>query len=214
MLYSRKRRGTAAGLAAILMLITIVATVASGAIIFYSRGGTLAAIGLGSPSTSGTSVGTSGGLTSGLSNSTVSSFSSALAGISGLIFNSSATTENATLPIGGRVAVSGSSLPAADFTAAGTTATFTCSSSPSAAYLALTDTDTGSVSVTSISLASAGNDTMLTPSGPCSVSASQTTYIVFPATTLLAPSPLQGSYYAGVVGFSDETAVPFEGVWQ
>lgn len=208
MLYSRKRRATAAGLVAILMFVTIVATAASGAIIFYSRGGTLAAIGIGSPSAGGTS----GGLS--VSNSSISSLSSAVAGISGLIFNSSATTENATVPLGGRVAVSTSSLAAADFTAAGKTTTFTCSSSPSAASLALADTEGGTVSVTSISLASAGNDTTFTASGPCNVSASQTTYIVFPATTLLAPSPLQGSYYAGIVDFSDDSQAPFEGVWQ
>lgn len=204
MLYGRQRRGSATGIAVIMILITVVASAVSWAIVF-GHGGSFP--GLTSPTSSGA-------LSSGLSNSSISSFSSAVGGISGLLFNSTKTTENATVALGGRVAVSGSSLPAADFSVNGTSTTFSCSSSPSAAYMALTDGATGTVSVVSIAIASAGNDTMFTPSGPCTVDASGTTYITFSAASELAPSPLSGAYYAGVVGLSDDTQAPFVGVWQ
>jgi len=187
-----------------MILITLVASAVSWAIVF-GHGGSLPGL---------TSPPSNGALSSGLSNSTVSSFSSAVGGISGLLFNSTKTTENATVALGGRVSVSGSALLASDFSVNGTTTTFTCSSSPSAAYLALTDGGTGTVSVVSIALASSGNDTMFTPSGQCTVNASGTTYVAFSSASRLAPSPLSGAYYAGVVSLSDDTQVPFVGVWQ
>jgi len=114
--------------------------------------------------------------------------------------------------------VAASSLPAGGFTATGTTSTFTCSASPSTAYLALVDNGTGSASVTSLSIASSVGVTDFSPSGACDIGASGsggvTTYIVFPATSEISPSPLSGSYYAGVVSLSDGALIPFEGVWQ
>jgi hypothetical protein len=114
--------------------------------------------------------------------------------------------------------VAASDLPAVDFTATGTTSTFTCSESPSAAYLALTGNGTGNASVTSLSIASGVGVTAFALSGACNVGAASsgagTTYVIFPATSQISPSPSSGSYYAGVVSLSDGEQIPFGGVWQ
>ena len=112
--------------------------------------------------------------------------------------------------------VADSALPAADFTAAGTTSTFTCAASPSGAYLALADNGTSGATVTSVSIASASGVTRFAPSGACDLASGSgaTVYIVFPSTTQVSPSAASGSYYAGVVSLSDGSQVPFAGNWQ
>ena len=206
----------------VILAIMVVATVISGAMIYYNQGGSSPAVGIGSSSGSG--------LSGALSNPEMTNFTSTLGGLSGLLSNStlssltasllsSSTLSNLTAVLGGQVAVAGSSLPAADFTATGTNSTFTCSAYPSAAYLALTDNGTGSASVDSLTIASVGGAVAaFDPSGACDIGASSsgaaTTYIVFPATSQLSPSPLSGTYYAGVVSLSDGAQIPFEGVWQ
>jgi hypothetical protein len=186
-----------------MILVTLVATGVSWAVVF-GRGGSFPEV----------TPPTSGALSSGPSNSTLSSLSSAVGGISGLLFNSTATTVSVTFALGGHVDVSASSLPAADFTVNGSTSSFTCSTSPSGAYLALEDDGAGTVSVTSVALGSVGNETVFTASGPCAVSSSSTTFVTFSASSHMAPSPLSGGFYAGVIGFSDDSQTPFDGMWQ
>jgi hypothetical protein len=202
------RRGSASGVAAVIMAIMVVAIATSGAVIYYSRGGTSPTAGISSPS--------GAGLSGALSNPDLSNLTSALGGLSGDLSNS--TLSRLTAALDGTVQVAGSSLPAAEFTDTGTTSTFTCSAYPSEAYVALTDNGTGSASVTSISIASPVGVTTFTPSGLCDIDAAGSgggpTYIIFPATSQLSPSPLQGSYYAGAVSMSDGSEIPFAGVWQ
>jgi len=199
----------------------VVATGVSGAIIYYSRGGSSPAIGTNLPAVNGLSGTLSdaqlANLTSalgGVSNPATSNLTSALGELSGALSNS--TLANFTVALGGQVVVGDSSFPAEDFTASGTTTTFTCAASPSAAYLTLTDNGTGSASVASISIASVGGITEFAPSGACDITtgAGAITYIMLPATSQISPSAVSGSYYAGVVTLSDGSQIPFEGTWQ
>lgn len=115
--------------------------------------------------------------------------------------------------LGGPVAVTEAALPAADFTADGTNSTFTCGGSLSGAYLVLTDKNTGSDSVASVSISSVGATTVFTPSGTCDIGA-ETTYIMFPATSQVSPSPESGQSYQGFVSMADGVPVTFQGTWQ
>lgn len=239
--FGRSRRGSASSVAAVMVAIMFVATVVSGAIIYYSRGGTPPAIGSNSPSGNGLSgvlsnaqlanltsalgglskpelanlTSALGGLSGNLSSPALTNLTSSLGGLSGAFPNS--TLANFTVAIGGPVAVAASSLPAADFTPAGTASTFACGTSPSGAYMVVTDNGTESASVTSVTIATAGAVETFTPSGVCHIIAGTgagTTYIIFPATSKISPSAVSGQHYAGVVGLSDGALVPFEGVWQ
>ena len=218
----------------------VVATAVSGAVIYYSRSGSPLAIGTGSPSGSGPSNSLSnaelsnltsalGRLSSNATNPALANLTSALGGLSGpALANltstlgglsgdlSNSTLANLTASLGGQFVVADSTLLAADFTAAGTTSTFTCAPSPSGAYLALDDNGTSGASVTSVSIASASGVTRFAPSGACDPASGSgaTVYIVFPSTTRVSPSAVSGSYYAGVVSLSDGTQVPFAGSWQ
>ena len=220
--FCRSRRASASGVAAVILAIMFVATAASGAIIYYSRGGASPAVGINSPSGNGLSGALSNpeltNLTSalgGLSNPAPTNLTSSLGGLSGSVSNS--TLANVTASLGGNVAVEASSLPAADFTAAGTTSTFTCAASPSGAYLAITNNGTEGASVTSLSIASTGGVTTFTPVGACNVGAAGSgaaaTYIILPTTSQISPSPAPGSYYSGVVSLSDGSQIPFGGTW-
>jgi len=208
-----------------MLAIMVVATAVSGAIIYYSRGGSSPAVGTDLPSGNGLSGALSnpqlanltsalGGLSGNLSNPALTNLTSSLGGLSGALSNS--TLANFTVALGGQVVVGDSSFPAEDFTASGTTTTFTCAASPSAAYLTLTDNGTGSASVASISIASVGGITEFAPSGACDITtgAGAITYIMLPATSQISPSAVSGSYYAGVVTLSDGSQIPFEGTWQ
>ena len=239
MLFGRSRRGSAAGLVAIMVAIMAIATVVSGAIIYYSRGGVSPSVGLGS-SGSGLSGALSNAdlanltsalgqlsgnlsnpalanLTSsfgGLSNPSLTNLTSSLQGLSGSASNS--TLANFTVSLSRQVAVTASSLPAEDFTANGTSSTFTCAPSPSGAYLTLANNGTSSESVASVSIASGGNVTTFTASGACTVPSGSggTTDVIFPTTSMIASGAVSGSYYLGVVTLSDGTQVLFEGAWQ
>jgi hypothetical protein len=205
---ARSRQGSATAIAAVIMAIALVTTAVSGAMIYYSRGGSSPSVGIGSNSDSG--------LSGALSSPAVANLTSALGDLSGL---SNSTLSGLTAEPGGPVQVAASSLPAAYFTAAGNSSTFTCSVSPSTAYLALTDSEESSASVTSVTIASspAGSLSTFDPSGACQVGApgsGPATYIAFPATSQMSPSPPSGAYYAGVVSLSDGSVIPFEGVWQ
>lgn len=141
--------------------------------------------------------------------------SSHVIGIPSGALSNPAPTNLTSMP-GGQVVLADPSFPADDFKANGTTSTFTCGTAPSAAYVALTDNGGGSASVTSVSITSGGNGTTFTPSGACVIGAAAgaASYIVFPATSQITPTPLQGAYFAGIVSLSDDTQIPFEGTWQ
>ncbi len=115
--------------------------------------------------------------------------------------------------LGGQVSVTDAALPVADFSLNGTSSTFTCGSSPSGAYLILTDRNTGSDSVASVSISSIGGTTVFTPSGTCDIGA-ETTYIVFPAAALLNSTAVSGQTYEGFVSMADGVPVTFQGTWQ
>jgi hypothetical protein len=222
--FGRSRRGSASGVAAVIFGVMVAATAISGVIIYYTRSGSSPGVGAGSPE--------GGALTGGLSNPALTNLTSAFAGLStslsgpalanltsalgeliGALSNS--TLANLTVAIGGPISVTDAALPAEDFSAAGAASTFTCGSAPGTADLALGDNGTSSSSVSSVTIASLDGVESYTPSGACDVAAgSAATYIVFPASSRMSPSPLAGQVYAGVVSLSDGTQVPFEGVWQ
>jgi hypothetical protein len=124
-----------------------------------------------------------------------------------------AGTLSGSSPVGGQVAVTGVQLSADDFTAAGTTSSFTCGSSPSGAYLVLTDTNAGSDAIAAVSISSFGGSAVFTPSDTCDIGAA-TTYIVFPATSQISQSPEPGQSYEGFVSMADGAPITFEGTWQ
>jgi hypothetical protein len=115
--------------------------------------------------------------------------------------------------VAGQVAVADAELPASDFSVNGTASTFTCASSPSGAYLVLTDRDTGSDSVASVSISYVGGTTVFTPSTTCDIGA-ETTYILFPATSELNSAVVSGQSYEGFVAMADGTPATFQGAWQ
>lgn len=222
-----------------MVAVMAVATVVSGAMIYYSRGGVSPSVGLGSSGNglSGalsnaevanlTSAlgGLSGNLTNadlanltsslgGLSNPALTNLTSSLQGLSGSVSNS--TLANFTVSLSRQVAVAASSLPAEDFAANGTSSTFTCASSPSGAYMTLTNNGTSSESVASVSIASGGNVTTFAASGGCIVppGSGVTTDIIFPTDSVITPGAMSGSYYVGVVTLSDGAQVLFAGTWQ
>jgi flagellin-like protein len=133
--------------------------------------------------------------------------------VSGFVFGVFGQAENSA-----QVAVTGTALLAADFKSAGTTTTFTCATTSSQAYLTLTNTGSAGASITAVTIAWAGGHGGYTLSGACSVGASgsgtATTYIVFPATTQIAPTASTGQAYTGTVALSNGAQLLFTGTWQ
>ncbi|HEV2390228.1 MAG TPA: hypothetical protein VGS04_05840 [Nitrososphaerales archaeon] len=235
----RSRRASASGVVAIMVTIMVVATAASGAIIYYGRGGSGPALNADLPSGSNPSGSASdaqlANLTSaigGLSGPTTSNFTTALGELSGNL--SLPVLANLTSSSGGlprelsnttlvnfttaaeQFVANDSSLPAEDFTTSGTTYGFACVASPSGAHLAFTNDGTASAHVVSVSIASVGGVAEFAPSSACDIAAGSgvTTYITFPATTHVSPSSVPGQVYAGVVSLSDGSLIPFSGAWQ
>ena len=130
------------------------------------------------------------------------------------------TSSNYTAAVVGQlmVTVADAALSAGGFTSNSTATTFTCASSPSGAYLTLTNGGTGNASVAYVSISSAGVVSEFTPSGACVLgglgSGSTTTYVIFPAGSQVVPTPVSGQGYTGVVGLSDGVSIPFSGSWQ
>jgi len=130
------------------------------------------------------------------------------------------TSSDYTAAVAGQlmVTVADAALPAGGFTSNSTATTFTCASTPSGAYLTLTNGGTGNASVSYVSITSAGVVSEFTPSSPCDVgglgSGSTTTFVIFPAGSQVVPTPVSGQDYTGVVGLSDGVSVPFSGAWQ
>jgi hypothetical protein len=133
--------------------------------------------------------------------------------VSGFIFGVVGRVQNSA-----QIAVTGTVLAAADFTAAGTTSTFTCATSSSDAYLTLTNTGTGGAAVATVSITWAGSNTAYTLSGSCSIGASgsgtATRYIVFPPTTWMSPSATAGQAYTGSITLSNGAQLLVTGTWQ
>jgi hypothetical protein len=203
LVWGRSRRGSASGVAAVVVAVMLVASGISGAVIYFSMGGSSPVVGAGSPSGA-------------LSSPAPANLTSEVGELSGGLSNS--TLGNLTASLAGQVRVAASSLPADYFAATGTTSSFTCSAAPSAAYLAVVDDGNGSASVASVSIALPQGVTDFSPSGACSVGPAGpgegTTYILFPANSQLSLTPLSDSYYAGAVSLSDGAIIPFEGIWQ
>jgi hypothetical protein len=133
--------------------------------------------------------------------------------VSGFIFGSFGHAQNSA-----QVAVTGNALPAADFTSAGTTNTFTCAASSSAAYLTLTNSGTGGATIEGISITWAGSNTAYSLSGLCDIGASgslnSTQYVIFPPTTTMSPDAATGQTYTGTVTLSNGAQLLFVGSWQ
>jgi flagellin-like protein len=117
-----------------------------------------------------------------------------------------------------QIAVTGVALLATDFTAAGTTTTFTCATASSGSYLTVTNTGTGSVASATISITWGGINTAYNLSGVCIIgasgSASSTTYIIFPATTNIPLSAVAGRTYTGTIILSNGAQLLLTGTWQ
>ena len=193
MAWGRPRRGAAAGAVVITTLIMIAVAAISGALIYHNLGTASSSAGIDSPPGGGQIDAPS---------------------------DSNSTSSNNTAAVAGQlmVTVADAALPAGGFIANSTTTTFTCAPSPSGAYLALTNGGTGNASVSYISINSAGVVSEFTPSGACDLgglgSGSATTYLIFPADSQVAPTPVSGQDYTGVVGLSDGVSIPFSGAWQ
>jgi flagellin-like protein len=133
--------------------------------------------------------------------------------VSGFVFGIFGEGENSA-----QVAVTGTALMAADFQAGGSTLSFTCASSSSAAYLTLTNTGSGSASVSTISITWAGGNTAYTGPTNCNVgpsgSSTSTTYIIFPNTSTVSPSAISGQTYTGTVTLSNGAQLLLTGTWQ
>src|SRR5438445_1937027 len=133
--------------------------------------------------------------------------------IGGFVFGIFAQGENAA-----RVAVTGTALLAADFTAAHATKTFTCGTTSAGSYLTLTNTGTGSASVAAISFTWAGGNTAYTGPTGCNIgasgSATATTYLLFPNTSQITPGAISGQTYTGTVTLSNGAQLLLTGTWQ
>jgi flagellin-like protein len=133
--------------------------------------------------------------------------------IGGFVFGIFAQGQNSA-----QVAVTGTALIAALFTAANAGTTFTCATSSSLAYLTLTNTGSGSTSVASVSLSWAGGNTAYTLSGTCNIGASgsstSTSYIIFGIFTHISPSATAGQSYTGTVTLSNGAQLLLTGTWQ
>ena len=133
--------------------------------------------------------------------------------VGGFIFGTFGQSQNVS-----QVSVTGTALLAADFTAAGTTSTFTCSSSASGGWLAVTNTGTASARVTGVTITWGGANDAYTLSGSCSIDAvggaSATYFITFPATTNVTVDAAAGQTYTGTVVMSNGAQLLFTGIWQ
>jgi len=133
--------------------------------------------------------------------------------VSGFVFGVFGQGQNTA-----QVAVTGNALLAADFTGAGTTTTFTCATTSSLAYLTLTNTGSAGASVTAITITWAGGQTSYTLSGTCRIgasgSATATSYVIFPATTLITTSAVTLQAYTGTVALSNGAQLLVTGTWQ
>jgi hypothetical protein len=116
-----------------------------------------------------------------------------------------------------QVAVTGAQLLAAGVLSSGSS-TFTCASSPSRAYVALTNLGAVSVSFATISFGRAGGRTTYPVAGPCSLGASgsptSNTYLIFPASTKTDQSPIFRDAFAGTLILSNGAQILFTGTWQ
>src|SRR6267142_4535527 len=133
--------------------------------------------------------------------------------VSGFVFGIFGQGQNSA-----QVAVTGTALQAADFQTGGSTTSFTCASSSSAAYLTLTNTGSGSASVSTVSVTWAGGNTAYSGPTNCNVgpsgSSTATTYVIFPITSTITPSAISGQTYTGTVTLSNGAQLLFTGTWQ
>ena len=108
--------------------------------------------------------------------------------------------------------------PHGDFETSGGTATFTCSTTASGAYLVVTNTGTAAGTVTGVTLTWAGANNAYTPSGSCSIgaagSATATTYINLPATASITATATTGQTFQGTVTLSNGAEVLYTGTFQ
>ena len=133
--------------------------------------------------------------------------------VSGFVFGALGKSQ-----IVARVAVTGTALPASDFTAGGLNTNATCSTLSSAAYITLTNTGTGRATLAGITITWAGGKNAYTISGSCSVgtsgSADSTQFVVFPPTTQMTPSAITGQTYTGTITLSNGARLLFTSTWQ
>lgn len=122
-----------------------------------------------------------------------------------------------------QVQVTSSALRAADYKAAGTTATFDCKSTSTGSYLILTNSGTAAATVTGVSIQWAGASNAFTVKAsptisPCTVSAAGGTnanmYLFFATTSTLSVDGVTGQSYQGTVTFSNGETATFTGSFQ
>ena len=136
----------------------------------------------------------------------------------GFVFGIFAQGQNSAL-----VAVTGTSLLAADFTANPAATTFACvTSAPTIPYVTVTNTGSGTASIASVSVTWAGTNNAFTPAGGCTVGASGTTsstsYLDFAAASDLtatgATSAIAGQTYTGTITLTNGAQLLFTATWQ
>jgi len=141
--------------------------------------------------------------------------------IGGFVFGIFAQGQNSAL-----VAVTGTSLLAADFTATAVQTTFSCvTSAPVIPYLTVTNTGSGSAAIATVAITWAGTNNAFSAGAVCNIGASGTTsatsYLDFVAsaggnhlTATGAANAVAGQTYTGTITLTNGAQLLFTGTWQ
>jgi flagellin-like protein len=122
-----------------------------------------------------------------------------------------------------QVAVTGTSLLAADFTANPVPTTFSCvTAAPTIPYLTVTNTGSGSAAIASVAITWAGTNNAFSAAATCNIGASgtssATSYLNFLAASHLtatgATNALAGQSYTGTITLTNGAQLLFTGTWQ
>jgi len=138
-------------------------------------------------------------------------------GVSGFVFGTVSLSQVAP-----QIAMSGHSLVASAFGTGGGTTTFTCTTTPSGAYLFLSNSGGARGTVAGVTIGWAGTNNAFTLSGACTIGAlgspTSNMYITFPSSNrLTAPGAidaLSGQTYTGTITLSDGVKILFTGIWE
>jgi len=138
--------------------------------------------------------------------------------IGGFVFGIFGQSQNSAL-----VAVTGTSLLAADFAANPVPTIFSCvTATPTIPYLTVTNTGSGSATIASVAITWAGTNNAFSAGGACNIGASGTTsstsYLDFAAASHLtatgAMNAVSGQSYTGTITLTNGAQLLFTGTWQ
>ena len=138
--------------------------------------------------------------------------------IGGFVFGIFAQGQNSAL-----VAVTGTSLLAADFTANPAPTTFACvTANPTIPYLTVTNTGSGSAAIASVGITWAGTNNAFSASSTCNIGAAGTTsatsYLDFAGSSDLtatgATAAISGQAYTGTITLTNGAQLLLTGIWQ